>query len=110
MSQRVCCVVFMVLWLAAPGAGGSAELPLVFEEDFEKGADRWEPTDKSAWKVVKTDKGHVYNQFKNSSYKPPHRSPLNMSLVKDLTVTDFVLEARVHSTGKDGAHRDMCLF
>ena len=85
-------------------------MPLVFQEDFAKEAERWEPTDPKAWKVVKTDKGNVYNQFKNSAYKPPHRSPLNIALVKDLTVTDFVLQAKVQSTGKDGPHRDMCLF
>jgi len=90
--------------------GPKSDLPLIFQEDFATGAQRWEPTDPKAWKVVKTDKGEVYNQFKNSSYKPPHRSPLNMALVKDLTVTDFVLQAKVQSTGKDGPHRDMCLF
>src|SRR5687768_10987047 len=85
-------------------------LPLIFEEDFEKESERWEPTDALACKIVKTDKGQVYNQFQTSKYKPPHRSPLNISLVKDLSVTDFELEAKVQSTGKDGAHRDMCLF
>src|SRR5262249_7441210 len=63
-----------------------------------------------AWKVVKTDKGNVYNQFKTSAYQPPHRSPLNMAIVRDLNVTDFVLQAKVQSTGKDGPHRDMCMF
>jgi hypothetical protein len=86
------------------------KLPLVFSDDFAKGADRWEPTDAKAWKVVKTDKGSVYNQFQLSQYKPPFRSPLNIALVKGLKVTDFVLEAKVQSTGKDGPHRDMCLF
>jgi hypothetical protein len=86
------------------------ELPLLFEENFQKGAERWQPTDPAAWKVVSTNTGHAYNQFKNSKYKPPHRSPLNIALVKDLTVTDFVLQAKVQSTGKDGPHRDMCLF
>jgi hypothetical protein len=86
------------------------KLPLVFEEDFEKAADRWQPTDPAAWKVVKGDKGQYYSQFHMSKYKPPFRSPLNISLVKDVKVTDFVLEAKALSTGKDGAHRDMCLF
>jgi hypothetical protein len=84
--------------------------PLLFEDDFEKGADRWQPTDPKAWRLLKTDKGQVYNQFQQSKYGPPHRSPLNIALVKDLYVGDFVLEAKVQSTGKDVAHRDMCLF
>jgi hypothetical protein len=88
------------------------DLPLVFEEDFEKGADRWEPTDKAAWKVIDAEKqGKVFNQFvKNSKYKPPHRSPLNIALVKDLNVADFILDAKCQSTIKDYGHRDMCLF
>src|SRR5947209_16430492 len=93
-------------------AGGQAksELPLLFEENFANGADRWEPTDPKAWKLVKTDKRQVFNQFQTSAYKPPYRSPLNIALVKDLTVTDFVLQAKLQSTAKDVPHRDMCLF
>ena len=97
--------------LAAAPAPAADQLPLVFEDDFEKGADRWEPTDAEAWRIVETDKGKVYNQFKTSSYRPPHRSPYNISLVKDVVVGDFVLTVKVQSTNKGaGAHRDMCLF
>ena len=86
-------------------------LPLVFEDDFEQGAARWQPTDPAAWRVVPTDRGKVYNQFKNSRYKPPYRSPYNISLVKDICVSDFVLTVKVQSTHRNaGAHRDMCLF
>lgn len=100
------------LLLAAPvlATAGEPKLPLIFKDDFTKGAEHWLPTDSAAWKVVKTDAGHAYNQFKMSSFKPPFRSPHNISLVKDIKVTDFVFEAKVHSTGKDGDHRDMCLF
>src|SRR5438128_3209564 len=87
-----------------------ADLPLLFADDFEKGADRWQPTDPKAWRVVKTDKGHVYNQFQTSKYAPKVRSPHNISLIKDLVVSDFALDAKVQSTGKDGPHRDMCPF
>ena len=51
--------------------------------------------------IVKTNSGAYYSQFQQSKYKTPHRSPFNISLVKDLQVTDFVLEAKVLSTGKD---------
>jgi hypothetical protein len=85
------------------------KLPLVFEEDFRKGADRWQPTDAAAWKVIDTAKGKAYSQFRQSNYKPPHRSPFNFALVKDLQVGDFILEARVRSTSRDYPHRDMCL-
>jgi hypothetical protein len=86
-------------------------MPVVFEDSFEEGAENWQPTDPSAWRVVNTDRGKVYNQFKNSDYRPPHRSPYNISLVKDVVVSDFVLTVKVQSTNAGaGAHRDMCLF
>jgi len=87
------------------------DLPLVYEDDFEKGAANWEPTDPDAWRIAETDRGKVYNQFKNSKYRPPHRSPYNISLIKDVVVSDFVLTVKVQSTNKGaGGHRDMCLF
>ncbi len=100
----------LIAMLAAMPFASAGELPLVFEDDFEKGVERWQPTDSAAWKIVKTDKGHFYSQFQQSKYKTAHRSPFNISLVKDVKVTDFILEAKVQSTGKDVAHRDMCLF
>ena len=86
------------------------KLPLLFEEDFAKGAGRWQPSDPAAWKIIDTDKGKAYCQFRQSDYKPPHRSPFNFALVKDLLVGDLVLEARVQSTTKDYPHRDMCVL
>ena len=89
------------------------DLPVVFQDDFEKGADRWEPTDPAGWKVVDVGgkRGKVFSQFmKESKYKPPHRSPYHIALVKDLHVSDFVLTAKCQSTVKDYAHRDLCLF
>jgi hypothetical protein len=85
-------------------------LPLLLRENFEKNAFRWEPTDPEVWKVVPMDKGLVFSQFRQSKYKPPHRSPFNIALLKDFTVGDFTIEVDVQSTGKDVPHRDMCLF
>lgn len=92
-------------------AAGGTDLPLAFEDDFEKGADAWEPTDAKAWQIADSERGKVYNQFQRSKYNPPHRSPHNISLLKDVRVADFVLTVKVQSTNaKAGAHRDMCLF
>jgi hypothetical protein len=86
-------------------------MPLVFEETFEKGnADRWQPSDASAWKVVKEGDNHVYSLFKDCAYSPPVRSPVNFSLIQDITVSDFVFEAKVKSTEPEYGHRDICLF
>jgi hypothetical protein len=102
-------LLLALLLSAALGAGES--LPLVFTEDFEKDASRWQPTDAKGWKLDSKDGNHFFAQIqKQSAYKPPYRSPLNFALVKDLSVTDFVLEAKVQSTIKDYDHRDACLF
>jgi hypothetical protein len=101
----------IIVLLAVGVLAGDKPAPkLLFSDDFSKGADRWKPTDAGAWKVIDVKAGKAYSQFRNSKYKPPHRSPLNYSLVKDLLVGDFILEARVQSTVKDYPHRDMCLF
>ncbi|HID77024.1 MAG TPA: hypothetical protein EYP56_13635 [Planctomycetaceae bacterium] len=105
---------WMVVWgcvMAAAEAPAPSDLPLVLADDFEQGAGNWQPTDPSAWRIVQTDRGKVYNQFKNSKYRPPFRSPYNIALLKDVVVSDLVLTVRVQSTNKGaGAHRDMCLF
>ena len=102
--------ILMLLGMLFPAGAQPEKLPLVFADDFAGGDAPWQPTDPKAWRVVKTGQGAAYNQFQMSRYTPPVRSPYNLSLIKDLKVADFVLEARVQSTGKDNPHRDMCLF
>ena len=113
MLRRTLVAACLLMLFAASSASAAEEvkLPLLFEDDFEKGAAHWQPTDAKAWKIIETDRGKVYNQFQLSKYKPPHRSPYNISLVKGVTVGDFVLTVDVQSTnGKAGAHQDMDLF
>ena len=88
------------------------ELPLVFSDDFESGkANRWEPTDKTAWTVKDQGGNKVYALTKKrSKFNPPVRSPFNRSLVKDVEVESFVLDVRLQSTHPDYGHRDLCLF
>ncbi len=90
--------------------GRDSTLPVLLHEDFESGAARWEPSDPKAWKVIKVDGGHAYSLTKQSDYKPPFRSPVNFALLRDTSVGDFALEARVRSTVKDYAHRDVCVL
>jgi len=85
-------------------------LPLIFEDDFEHGIDRWKPIDDAAWRVIEGRGGHIYSLFQQSKYQPPHRSPINFSLVRDLSVGDFVLKVKARSTGRVYDHRDLCLF
>ena len=53
--------------------------------------------------------GHVYSLIAESEYKPPYRSPVNIALLEDVVVGDFVLDARLQSTVKDYDHRSMVL-
>lgn len=106
-------VAITVLFLRAEANRADEQLPVLVEESFEDdgAAGRWQPTDKQAWKVEKTEKGNVYSQFKKrSEYEPPHRSPYNISLLKDIVVGDFQLDVKVLSTHPDYGHRDVCLF
>jgi hypothetical protein len=108
------CLPLSCAWPLVSGAVEPRELhglPLLVDETFEKGPDRWEPSDVKAWRIEEGRGGKVFSQFiKNSNYKPPHRSPLNFALLKDVYVGDFVLTAKVKSTIPDYGHRDACLF
>ena len=85
--------------------------PLVFEEDFEKGRDRWETTDEKSWTHREIDGNHVFGINRRSSdYEPKVRSPLHIALIRDVKVADFVLTFRVRSTKDTGNHRDCCIF
>jgi len=92
------------------------DLPVVFEDDFEKGGQRWEcmaasskPND--CWRIEETDKGKSFHQFKNYGVSlSKHRSPFNIALAGDLVLRDFVFDADVKSTKKNYAHRDVCFY
>ncbi len=87
-------------------------LPLLFHENFEAGnADHWEPTDDKAWKMIHQGDNHVYSLIKKkSNYKPPVRSPYNRALLKNISVSDFILDVKLQSTIPDYGHRSLCLF
>lgn len=127
-SWVVGCVLGVMLavgWVyqAAGGAeaGAAAEppremkgMPLLHSEDFEGDAEaiarQWQPTDPKAWAIVEDGGGHAYALKDKSDYTPPVRSPHNISLLKDLEVTDFVLQADMKQTGREYGHRDLCIF
>jgi hypothetical protein len=111
MRSLFCVAVSLSLLVPAWAAAAEPNLPLLFRDDFQEGADRWAPSDPQGWRIEEIDGRKVYNQHKKqSNYNPPHRSPYNFSLVKDLKVTDFVLTAKVKSTVPEYGHRDACLF
>ena len=85
---------------------------LKFHEDFEKGKEiPFEPTDNAAWKIVEQDENRVYALTKRiSDYKPPQRSPHNISLVKSLDAGSVVIDVQMQSAMTDYGHRSLCLF
>ncbi len=87
-------------------------LPLIKHENFEQGNDQWTATDATAWSIQKVaDDNHAMGlNRRQSKYKPKHRSPLNIALLNDVQVTDFVLTFDVRSTKDTGNHRDCCVF
>ena len=110
VGQFALLVAGMSIGLAPRPSQADDELPLVYKDDFEHGAEHWQPTDEKAWRIAQVDGNHVYSQFvKQSNYEPPHRSPYNISLLKDVRVGDFELNVKVLSTHEDYGHRDVCL-
>ena len=109
-SLRSC--IFALLLACGFAGHACAEQPLVFSDDFEQGADKWSTTDAAAWKLVpsREGRGQAFALFQQSKFKPPHRSPVNIALVKDVQVTDFKLEADVLSTAREYPHRSMTMF
>lgn len=86
-------------------------LPLVFQDDFETGtADHWQPASPEGWKIIQQGDNHVFSEHKSIKIETPHRSPYNRAILKDIYVSDFVLDVQLQSTIKDYGHRDLCLF
>jgi hypothetical protein len=110
LIRTLALLALILSFRAAIGAAARGEEPVVYQTDYENGATDWRPTDPAAWRVIESDDGHVYSQFKKQSdYQPPHRSPFNISLLEGASVGDFTLDVRVLSTHEDYGHRDACV-
>jgi len=85
---------------------------LLYEQDFQKpdAIKDFVMTDPTVWKVATTNGQRSLELTKQSNYKPPVRSPVNIALIADRVFTDFVLEVDLIQTGREYGHRDMCLF
>ena len=84
---------------------------LVYRQDFERdpGLD-FVVSDARAWRVGEEDGNRFLEQFAQSSYAPPHRSPLNVAVLAGPCVGDFVLDVDVQQTGSELPHRDACVL
>ena len=84
---------------------------MVFEDDFSTGITQWDTTDSDSWTLKDQNGRSVWGLNKRrSNYQPKFRSPHNIALVRDLDLTDTMIEFDVKSTRDTGNHRDCCVF
>lgn len=96
---------------SAEGSGDSGTGEVVFEEDFESGADRWEVLDPKTWRVASREGNRTFEiTARRSEYSPPTRSPGHVALIEGLELGSFEITFRVRSTLDTGNHRDCCVF
>ena len=88
------------------------KLPLVFFDRFDAGRDSWQTTDDQSWDLGSDNDGSYWFGLnkRRSNYKPTHRSPHNVALVRGLALSDCIITFRVKSTKDTGPHRDCCVF
>lgn len=67
-------------------------------------------SDPAAWRHGSDGENGWIELFAQSDYTPPHRSPINIGLLKGRVVDSFTLSADLMQTGRDYGHRDMCIF
>jgi len=70
----------------------------------------WTFTDPAAWRIVNEGDLSYLEQHAQSSYKPPHRSPVNIAALRTPSVSSFVLEVEIMQTSREYNHRDACIF
>jgi hypothetical protein len=93
-------------------SASESNLPLLLDENFANGADRWQPASPEGWKIIDIDGGKAFSSFKvvDLTKKLPHRSPWDVALLKDVNVCDFVLEVKLRETAREYPHRDAVLI
>lgn len=112
------CLLVFIGWGLSAGEAAKEKvaselsgLPLLYQSDFENGkTTAWAPSDANAWRIEEVEGRQVLSQFQQSKVQTPTRSPFNRSVIKDLTVGDFVLDVKLQSTARDYPHRSLCLF
>lgn len=96
--------------LAEDAKDHASDLPLLFESDFSGDLSAWTMTDPKAWKIAEDEGDKKLSLFGKSDYEAPVRSPHNIARVKDVDVTDFVMDVDARQTGREYGHRDLCFF
>jgi hypothetical protein len=134
-TTRIFPLIIALSFSATGLAAKSSDLPkgykLQYEQSFKSkdALDEFMMTDPSAWALGKVQGNRALSLTGASDYSPPHRSPLNIALIKGRTFGSFVLEVDIQQSGVKGtpikeymtqyenaadapgyAHRDFCFF
>lgn len=93
-------------------AGAADQAKPVYTQTFDDAGalQQFVFTDPAAWQLGRDGDNQYLELTKQSEYKPPHRSPVNIALLAGMQVDSFILEADLLQTGRDYGHRDMCVF
>lgn len=115
--MRLNFLFFFLIYLSLqPNLFSQSSIPdsfqMVYAQDFEspQSIRDFEMTDKSAWRILNLPAGNNLELFRMSDYEARVRSPYNIALIKDLVVSDFILEVNLSQTGREYGHRDLCIF
>lgn len=68
----------------------------------------WEFTDPAAFRWT-TDGAGCLELFASANYRPPHRSPLALALLRGPELGDATLRVQARQTGREYPHRDLVL-
>ena len=89
---------------------GADDWPLLLDTGFQHGTELWRTADPAAWNVETDGTDSLFRLVRQSEYKPPYRSPINIALLRYLPLTDVDMTVELRSTARDYDHRSMCLF
>lgn len=113
---RLMCLLGVAVLAGSAAEPAGTRIPanyrLLYEQRFQQDSalEDFLFSDAKAWKVVKEPEPGALELRAQSDYRPPVRSPVNISLIQDKVFTDFILEADLIQTGKEYGHRDMCVY
>ena len=110
---RVCAILVSLLIALTSQTDLVADQPaaIVFSDDFENGSGKWEILDPDTWKLSQSGENQTIEiTERQSTYKPPHRSPFHVAIAKGIELDNFDITFRVRSTLDTGNHRDCCVF
>ncbi|MEN0109767.1 MAG: hypothetical protein AAF805_03500 [Planctomycetota bacterium] len=105
--------VALPILMAAPCV--SAEWVVRATESFDDPdafAARWEVLDPATWRIgddpLRGGIARVHER--ESAYRPPHKSPKHVAVLRDEPVGDFRLTFEARSPRDSGPHRDCCVI